>query len=117
MDKSEEDYFNEADDDDAAPAPEAHVSLSDAHFSPMMNAAELPIAPADEPPGLEATDEGALNGKRALGGEADAGNKKARIDGAEGAQSTAKAWVEDSPTETKPVERETAPSVEQRKTE
>jgi protein phosphatase-4 regulatory subunit 3 len=118
MDKSEEDYFNEDDDDDAAPAPEARVSLSDAQFIPMVNAAELPTTPADEPPGQEASGEGALNVKRALDGEeADAENKKARVDGAEGAGSAAEAGAEDSPTETKPTETETKPPAEEQKTE
>ena len=118
MDKSEEDYFNEDDDDDAAPAPEARVSLSDAQFIPMVNAAELPTTPADEPPGQEASGEGALNVKRALDGEeADAENKKARVDGAEGAGSAAEAGAEDSPTETKPTETETKPPAEEQKIE
>ena len=118
MDKSEEDYFNEDDDDDAAPAPEARVSLSDAQFIPMVNAAELPTTPADEPPGQEASGEGALNVKRALDREeADAENKKARVDGAEGAGSAAEAGAEDSPTETKPTETETKPPAEEQKIE
>jgi hypothetical protein len=95
--------------------------LSDAQFIPMVNAAELPTPPADEPPGQEASGEGALNGKRALDGEeADAGNKKARVDGAEGvrtAEAGAEAEAEDAPTETKPSETETKPAAEEQKTE
>jgi hypothetical protein len=84
----------------------------------MVNAAELPTTPADEPPGQEASGEGALNVKRALDREeADAENKKARVDGAEGAGSAAEAGAEDSPTETKPTETETKPPAEEQKTE
>ena len=80
-----------------------------------------PLPPADEPPGQEASGEGALNGKRALDGEeADDRNKKARVDGAEGvraAEAGAEAGAEDAPTETKPSETETKPAAEEQKTE
>jgi protein phosphatase-4 regulatory subunit 3 len=102
MDKSEEDYFNEDDDEDAAQAHEAHASLSDARFIPVVNAEELPTTSTEEPADWDTASVSAANGKRPLDVEVtNTVSKKTRVEGAEGAQSADEAGADCEPIETK----------------